>query len=106
MRHIDPQSRGFDWRTVFADGSVQGQTAFAQAMGLAGPPCHWTSDILDDATFFGHWRGWIEAAPEDFYPSWGTASPADWQEVAPIPPPAGCVWATTPQAVAALRGSR
>lgn len=64
--------RGFE--TSFGDGSVDLPRGHPR-------PCQWASERLDDAAFFGRWRGWREA----------TGVPAfDLDDYPAIPPRAGC----------------
>ncbi|WP_373635508.1 pentapeptide repeat-containing protein [Yoonia sp. SS1-5] len=103
VREVDfaagPVIAGLDWRNAFVDGSVTGQDRLTAAMGLATPPCQWTNAVLDDATFYGRWRGWLALNPDptsDLMYNWAGIAPAKWADVTAIPPPPGCAWATGP----------
>ena len=55
------------------------------------PPCHWADEILSDEEFYARWRGWVEASPVQ-HDGWDRLPNDGWDDVAPIPPPAGCAW--------------
>jgi len=103
LRFVDLTSVLFDphtdFRNAFLDGSVVTTDAFARQMGGdLNRPCQWWPEpIKDDAEFFGRWRGWIAANPDQtILTSWGFIAPAPWRDVTPIPPPEGCDWQTGP----------
>ncbi|MEM6376006.1 MAG: pentapeptide repeat-containing protein [Pseudomonadota bacterium] len=94
IRSADLRSVQFDdktdFRNVFLDRSVSLPASFRDQMGQ---PCQWSDQFLDDAAFYGRWRGWIDAAPPDFAPpDWADLAPAGFEDVTPIPPPVGCRW--------------
>lgn len=66
-----------DFRNAFGDGSVKLHDAMAR-------PQHWPAEILDDAEFFGRWRGWLDAGPRNVL--WNGIAPAAYKNVHPIAP--------------------
>ena len=64
--------QGFE--SSFGDGTVVLPPGYPR-------PCQWSDEVLDDAAFFGRWRGWREATGE--YVFYLRNYPA-------IPPRAGC----------------
>ncbi|WP_342075460.1 pentapeptide repeat-containing protein [Yoonia sp. SS1-5] len=97
-----------DWRNVFIDGSVKGRDRLMDALGLDTPPCQWADEVLDNQTFRGRWAGWMNTAIEyddGIYVSnfnvvnFNDLLPSD---VAPIPPPDGCVWYDEPLEIIVL----
>lgn len=97
IRHADLSGIVFDQRTdfrnAFLDGSVTMTPAFRSQMGN---PCQWIDvEIADDAEFYGHWRGWVDAAPPEIWPTpWEFVAPERYKSVSAIPPPPGCTWKT------------
>lgn len=69
---------------TFADGSV----TLPEGMDR---PCHWSSDVLDDAEFFARWRGVINRLARG--DSWSSMPPPvyeKYQDIAPIRPRRDC----------------
>lgn len=99
LRFVDLTGAEFDgstdFRNAFLDGSVRMTDAFRQQMGK---PCQWHNDVIeDDATFYGRWRGWIEAAPSNVDPPhWEWIAPEGFEGVEAIKPDQGCAWKTGP----------
>lgn len=99
LRFVDLSSAIFDsmtdFRNAFLDGSVALHQDFRTQMGN---PCQWVNKVVeDDATFYGYWRGWVEAnssAPKS--DKWNRIAPREYQNVTAIPPPEGCTWKTGP----------
>lgn len=73
---------------VFADGSVILPDGWLR-------PCHWADEVLDDTTFFGRWRGMIEAL--GIVRSWDSFVPPRYSEVPALPMPEGCRLAAAPE---------
>lgn len=102
IRNVDlstvKSGSAFDWRNVFLDGSVKGQDHLLDSMGLTASPCQWADTVLDDVTFNGRWRGWIEAEPntDKDKDKWASIAPTNMKDVPSIPPPANCSWTTDP----------
>lgn len=103
LRFADLRSAIFsptsDFRNAFADATVFLSTPEDR-------PCQWRHELSDeefrarwrgwidpglsDHEFYARWRGWLALAPDA--PSWVTLAPEEWLDVAPVPPPPGCVW--------------
>lgn len=97
LRFVDLTGAEFDsdtdFRNAFLDGSVVMTNDFRDQMGR---PCQWADQRLDDAAFFGRWRGWIEARGTHKLDSWSMNAPEGFEDVTPILPPEGCGWKTGP----------
>jgi hypothetical protein len=98
LRFVDMTEAVFDeatdFRNVFLDGSVSMTPEFRARMGN---PCQWIDEPIEDAEFYGRWRGWIEAARKDFYaPEWESLAPREFKDVPAIPVSPFCKWKTGP----------
>jgi uncharacterized protein YjbI with pentapeptide repeats len=67
-----------DFGSTFADASVKMPASDAR-------PCQWSTETLDDAQFFGRWRGWLEAKGTKLH-----QLPDELEKYQSIPPPKGC----------------
>lgn len=95
LRNVDltlANGSAFDLSTSFGDGSV------ILPNGIS-PPCQWGQPdeagklpVLDDAEFFGRWRGWWESNPNN--PKWEDTAPERYRGHTAIDPP--CTWAAKP----------
>ncbi|MEP5091932.1 MAG: pentapeptide repeat-containing protein, partial [Paracoccaceae bacterium] len=100
LRFVDLRLAVFDkdtdFRNTFLDGTVKMTESFRNQMGS---PCQWVAVVLDEAEFYGRWRGWSQLGGlED---DWQTMSVPDaYREIDPINPPLGCAWKTGPMLAA------
>ena len=85
-----------DWRNTFFDGSVKLPEVRRNQIGQ---PCLWdwiaaNPEPLQDAEFFGRWRGWLATLDDWDIDDWKLAEsvPEKWRDVTPIAPPPGCAF--------------
>lgn len=103
LRHVDLSTAIYDgqtdFRNVFLDKSVVLPEGLRAQMGNL---CQMVEAELDDETFYGHWRGWVEANPvRGPFDNWRRVAPNEYKDVDPISPSVGCQWSITPMPIAA-----
>ena len=94
FRFVDFTGAEFDakpfLRNAFGDATVILPEAAKSLL-----PAQWSDEELDDAEFWGRWRGWLDRGREDRIPEllpWEQLAPEGFKDVPAIAPPEDAHW--------------